>query len=123
MNEITLAAFVADFSAGTAIGLPNPPYPAGSDFNSDFSSDFGPGGGAVYVPKGPALCMRYSKDGGNTWSNYRQKGLIASGDYRKMMRWRGLGMGRDWVFELLWTYPGQSALQGAYVPGAIEHGA
>ena len=119
MNEITLSAFVADFSAGTAIGLPDSP--SGSDFNADFNSDFGPGG--VFIPKIPALFMRYSKDGGSTWSTYRGKGLIESGEYRKMMRWRGLGMGRDWVFELLWSYPGQSALQGAYIPGPVGHSA
>lgn len=123
LRNLTIPAFVADFEAGSAPNLPTDGLGPGSDFNGDFNDDFGPGpGGVAYVPKGPALCMRYSKDGGNTWSNYRQKNLIQSGEYRKMMRWRGLGQGRDWVFELLWVYPGKSALQGAYIDPAVTHG-
>ena len=50
-------------------------------------------------------------------------GLIgSSGFYRSMMRWRGLGMARDRVYELMWVYPGPSALQGAYLE-PIEHSA
>lgn len=122
LKEMTLAAFIADFEAGSAPDIP-PPIPPGSDFNLDFNDDFGPNGDTVFPPKGPGLFMRYSKDGGNTWSAYRQKNLIGSGDYRSMMRWRGLGMGRDWVFELMWVYPGKSALQGAYLAQVVEHGA
>ncbi len=92
MNEITHVSFVADFETG-----------AGTDDNST-----------------PVLCMRYSNDGGNKWSPYREKPL-PPGAYRRIMRWRGLGMARDRVYELMWSFPGPSALQGAYVD-PIEHG-
>jgi hypothetical protein len=106
MREVTHIAFVADFATGEATGLTE---------------------GNVALANGltltsPALCMRYSKDGGHTWSNYRQKALTTSGHYRSMMRFRGLGQGRDWVFELLWVYPGQTALNGAYAEPMV-HGA
>lgn len=117
LREVTFSAFVADFATGNAPNLSEAGTPfSNSDWNGDFNLDFG---GAVITT--PALCMRYSKDGGKTWSNFRQKTLITSGHYRSMMRWRGLGMGRDWVFELLWVYPGPTALQGAYVD-AVMHG-
>jgi hypothetical protein len=123
LKEISPTQFVVDFEAGAAPNLPASGIPGGSDFNGDFNNDFGPGpGGVAFVPAGPALCMRYSKDGGNTWSNYRQKSLN-SGDYRGLNRYRGLGMGRDWLFEVLWVYPGKCALQGAYIPAPIVHGA
>jgi len=122
LQEITISQFIADFSAGTAIGLPSG-VPAGSDFNGDFNDDFGPAQGSDFVPNRPALCMRFSKNGGKTFSNWRQKGLINSGEYRSMMRYRNLGMGRDWIFELMWVYPGPTALNGAYIPNPIVHGA
>jgi len=98
MKEITHVSFVADFEAGEMPGVAEV---KGSQYK---------------------LQMRYSNDGGNTWSPYRQKGLVTSGNYRRLMRWRGLGMARDRVYELLWSYPGKSALQGAYVD-PIKHGA
>lgn len=106
LREVTHVAFVADFATGEAVGLTE---------------------GNITVSNGlnltsPALCMRYSKNGGKTWSNYRQKALITTGHYRSMMRFRGLGQGRDWVFELLWVYPGQTALNGAYAEPMV-HGA
>lgn len=122
LREVTHVAFVADFATGGASGLSEAP--SGPDFNPDFNTDFNTNAVAPtpWVTPFPALCMRYSKDGGKTWSNYRQKRLIASGYYRSMMRFRGLGMGRDWVFELQWVYPGPSALQGAYAEPMV-HGA
>ena len=119
MHEVTTSAFVADFMTGGLVGTSEEEFQA-SGWSNGFSSGFGPRSGAIANPNNPALCMRYSKNGGGYFSNYRQKNLITSGHYRSMMRWRGLGMGRDWVFDLLWSYPGPSALQGAYVE-QIEH--
>lgn len=138
LREITHTAFVADFATGEIPGF-SESAPGSGDFNADFNSDFDI---SSTQPPGAdfnddynndfnnamrslnmstlALCMRYSKNGGKTWSNYRQKHLLTSGHYRSMMRYRGLGMGRDWIFELLWVYPGPCALNGAYAD-AIEH--
>lgn len=91
MKEMINPEFVADFQTGN---LP------------DTSED---------DPNPPALSLRVSKNGGETWGNYRQKTFISAGHYRSMMRWRGLGMGRDWVFELSWSFDGSSALQGAFI--------
>ena len=116
MKFITHAAFVADFATGGIEGYAEGS-PFGSDFNGDFGSDFG--GAAV---QGPAVGMRVSNDGGNTWGNTRLKGLVTSGHYRSMMRWRGTGMARDRVYELTFVYPGPCALNGGYLE-PIPHGA
>jgi hypothetical protein len=118
MHEITVSSFAADFETGGIQGFGEAGV-AGSPWSSAFSSAFGP---LVQGVDGPTLCMRVSKDGGNKFSNWRQKTFVTSGKYRSMMRYRGLGMGRDWVFELMWAFPGPSALQGAYVE-PIEHSA
>ncbi|MDR3464145.1 MAG: hypothetical protein P4L76_17720 [Beijerinckiaceae bacterium] len=116
MKEITHVAFVADFSTGNISGVGEKPI-AESPWSAGFSTGFGP----IINSPAPALFMRYSNDGGNKWSSYRRRGRVSSGNYRSMMRWRGLGMARDRVYEVLWSYPGESALQGAYVD-PIEHG-
>ena len=114
MKEITHASFVADFETGGTTGTSE----AGSaqnsagDFNSDFNADFAI---AQISVSPPTISMRYSSDGGGTWSNYRRKQLVSAGHYRSMMRWRGLGQARDRVYELEWSFNGPSALQGAYL--------
>ena len=102
MREITHVSFVADFETG---GIPGSSETRGMQNSAPFL----PGAEA------PALSMRYSGDGGETWSNARQKKLVSAGHYRSMMRWRGLGMARDRIYELAWSYNGPSALQGAYL--------
>jgi hypothetical protein len=115
MKEITHVSFVADFETGGIVGFgENNPFP-GNPWSDAFNNAFGPLAGTYNPNSGPALFMRYSNDGGNTWSRYRQKGLVTSGNYRSMMRYRGLGMARDRVYEVIWAYPGPSALQGAYL--------
>ncbi len=112
MKEITHVSFVADFETGGITEISeNPPT---HDWSPDFGPDFQPGL-SYSQPFITALCMRYSNNGGGSFGNYRQKKLASSGHYRSMMRWRGLGMARDRVYELLWAYPGPSALQGAYI--------
>jgi hypothetical protein len=122
MHEVTHTAFVADFETGDIVGYSEPSKVLGSPWSAGFSAGFGPLAGQWIPPNGPAICMRMSNDGGKTWGNYRIKGLVTSGYYRSMMRWRGLGMARDRVYELMWAYPGKSALQGAYLE-TVEHSA
>lgn len=40
----------------------------------------------------PQVEMRFSRDGGDTWSAFRPASLGATGQYRKRPRWRRLGM-------------------------------
>lgn len=122
MKFLTHTSFVADFETGDISGTAE--VSAGGDpWSTAFSNAFGPLTQQVSQQlAGPALCMRFSNDGGKTWGNYRLKTLITAGHYRSLMRWRGLGMARDRVYELLWSYNGRSALQGAYLE-TIPHSA
>jgi len=40
----------------------------------------------------PVIEMRASRDGGETWGDWRQKSLGQQGDYRQEIKWRGLGL-------------------------------
>lgn len=53
----------------------------------------------------PQVMMRYSKDGGHTWSTELWQTLGAIGKYLTRVFWQRLGRARDWVFELVITDP------------------
>lgn len=42
--------------------------------------------------------FRYSRDGGNNWSDWRTIDLGGTGDFVKRVVIRRLGRGRQWVF-------------------------
>jgi hypothetical protein len=117
MKEITMTEFVADMATGTWSGSSESPSVTGP-WSAGFSSGFGP----LNEVEAPCVCLRVSKDGGGTWGNYRKKTLISAGHYRTMLRWRGLGMGRDVVFELSWSAPFSTGLNQAFVD-AVKHAA
>jgi hypothetical protein len=115
--EVTITDFVVDMQTGTQSGSSESGTQSGA-WSDGFSTGFGP----FVQGEAPSIAMRISKDGGNTFGNYRKKTLISAGHYRTMLRWRGLGMGRDWVFEVSWSAPMVTGLQQAYANG-IKHGA
>lgn len=45
------------------------------------------------------LEFRYSKDGGNTWSNWRPVSMGDIGQYAVRCRFSRLGSARQWVFH------------------------
>lgn len=53
----------------------------------------------------PQVMMRYSKDGGHTWSSELWTTLGAIGTYLTRAIWQRLGRARDWVFEISITDP------------------
>lgn len=61
--------------------------------------------------------MRFSDDGGNTWSDWEAESLGAQGDYRTMPEWRALGLadypGR--VFEFRVSDPVSFRFSGAFI--------
>jgi hypothetical protein len=110
LKRISYQAFVLDFESGTM-----PDSGEGIQFLSPWSSGFSQGFGPLTQQAAPVVVMRYSKDGGNTWSNNRPKEMISAGHYRTMMRWRGLGLSRDMIFEVAWSAPMATAINGAFV--------
>lgn len=61
----------------------------------------------------PQLMMRFSDDGGHTWSNQRTVGLGAVGQYGARAKFARLGSGRNRVFEVSMTDDAKFVMLGA----------
>jgi hypothetical protein len=64
----------------------------------------------------PQVMLRWSDDGGHTWSNERWTSTGTIGSYGKRAIWRRLGMTqkiRDRVYEISGTDPVKIAIMGA----------
>lgn len=110
LKRVNHSSFTADFATGT---MPNSE--EATQFLSPWSEGFSSGFGPLTQVDTPQIVMRYSKDGGNTWSNNRIKSMLSAGNYRSMIRWRGMGLARDMVYELSWSAPMATALNGAFI--------
>ncbi len=62
-----------------------------------------------------ALCLRYSDDSGNTWSDEIWMDVDAFGAYDSMAVWFQLGSGRDRVWEVSSTSPALTVWLAAYL--------
>ncbi|HEU4805001.1 MAG TPA: hypothetical protein VFS91_04215 [Nitrobacter sp.] len=61
----------------------------------------------------PQMMLRYSVDGGLTWSNELHRDMGEIGKYLTRARWHSLGLGRDWAFEVSISDPIPRILAGA----------
>jgi hypothetical protein len=64
----------------------------------------------------PQVMMRFSDDGGHTWSREQWSGMGRIGQYYKRVFWRRLGMTlklRDRVYEISGTDPVKISIMGA----------
>ena len=64
----------------------------------------------------PQVLLRWSDDGGHTWSNYQSRGIGSIGQTGQRVIWRRLGMTaklRDRVYEVSGTDPVKIAIMGA----------
>lgn len=74
------------------------------------------GVGTVAVPD-PQIIMRYSDDGGHTWSSEQQRDMGAStGEYGKNPIWRRLGRSADRIYEIKVT----DAVKAIIIDGYTE---
>ena len=64
---------------------------------------------------GPQVMLRWSDTRGASWGNGIYQELGATGQYYTQPQWQRLGLARDRVFELSWSAPVKTALNGAYV--------
>jgi hypothetical protein len=115
MKQITVTDFTVDMQTGTLSGSSESTQTL-SPFSNGFSNGFGP----LTNVDGPQIGLRVSKDGGATFGNYRLKSMVSAGHDRSVLRWRGLGNGRDWVFEVSWSAPMLTGLNQAFA-NAIPH--
>jgi hypothetical protein len=84
-------------------------------FYSAFELDAQMGIGLDGVGQGtdPQVMLRFSDDGGHSWSNEKWASLGKIGQTKSRARWRRLGKARDRVFEITITDPVDVVLIGA----------
>ncbi len=63
----------------------------------------------------PYIDLRYSVDGGHTWSDYMRRSMGKVGEYAKPIPWNRLGYGREWVFEFSLSEPIKFSIIDAHV--------
>jgi hypothetical protein len=67
------------------------------------------------VGRGPLMTLKWSNDGGHTWSDGIDRDCGQPGEYTKRVIWRRLGQARDRVYELSMTDPADWKLVDAYL--------
>lgn len=77
-------------------------------------------GKAVASDPDPQIMLRYSHDGGYTWSNEITRSFGKLGEYDKRVRWNRLGSGREWLFEFTIVAPMKFAIVDAYIDPSID---
>lgn len=95
LKRVSYSQFIADMAVGEDDGT----------MTGDGSSSANP----------PVVSLRWSDDRGRTYGNYVQQSLGAVGQYLTNIQFQRLGLGRDRVFELSWSVPAVTALNGAWV--------
>lgn len=63
----------------------------------------------------PQIMLRWSDDGGMTWSNEHWCSAGAIGEYKNRVLWRRLGSSRDRIFEISGSDPVKTAIVAAYI--------
>jgi hypothetical protein len=63
----------------------------------------------------PVVALRWSDTRGQSWGTPVEQTVGATGEFLTTVQWRRLGLARDRVFELSWSQPYRTALNGAYV--------
>jgi hypothetical protein len=95
------------------------PHILGADGNRvlfrQFIADMEVGNGLPGDSAEPEIRLRWSDDRGRSWGNAVQGSLGKVGEYLTSIQFQRLGYARDRVFELSWSAPVKTALNGAWV--------
>lgn len=67
------------------------------------------------VGRGPVMTLKWSNDGGHTWSDGIDRDCGQGGEYTKRVFWRRLGQARDRVYEISVTDPADWKIVDAYL--------
>ena len=113
-RRLAYKSFIADLQSGALTGVQFQ-QPPGGFFSPDFNSDFNKIPAAQSAQQVPLISLRWSDTRGASWSNYVRQQFGAAGQYAMSIKWSRIGMARDRVFELSWSVPAQTALNGAFV--------
>jgi hypothetical protein len=67
----------------------------------------------------PQAMLRWSNDGGSTWSNEHWVSIGKLGKYKNRAIWRRLGTARDRVFEVVVTDPIKAVIVSANLKASV----
>lgn len=82
---------------------------------NEFEVEFAPGVGLTSGQgSDPQAVLRYSVDGGKTWSSEMWQPIGAIGDYTRRAVWRQLGQGRQFTFEITVSDPVEAVIVAVY---------
>lgn len=59
--------------------------------------------------------LRYSKDGGHNWSDWRKLSIGEVGYFKRQVETRAFGQGVDWVFDIRITDPVKCDIMAAQI--------
>jgi hypothetical protein len=68
---------------------------------------------------GPQAMLRWSNDGGSTWSNEHWVGIGKQGNYVNRALWRRLGWSRDRIFEVVVSDPIKAVIVSAELKASV----
>ncbi len=66
------------------------------------------------------VSLRYSDDAGRSFGNAVTQPLGPLGFYRGSVQWNRLGLARDRIYELFWSAPVKTSIQGIYLDVIAE---
>lgn len=119
LKRIRYTNFRADMEAGSAAAsqvMAQYLTAAGSLITSDGTTPISTNNNAVTASTGSFLVgLKYSDDAGRTWSGPLYNTLGDQGAFNASLNWNRLGFGRRRVFELQWSAPVFTALNGASI--------
>lgn len=75
--------------------------------------------GAANSNVDPKAMLRWSNDGGSTWSNEHWVGIGKQGKYKNRAIWRRLGFARDRIFEVVVTDPVKAVIVSANLKASV----
>jgi hypothetical protein len=67
----------------------------------------------------PQAMLRWSNDGGSTWSNEHWAGIGKVGKYQNRIIWRRLGQARDRIYEVVVTDPIKAVIVSANLKASV----
>lgn len=127
-NRVMFRQFIADMEVGnsyqpamlTQYSSPLLTTDGGSTIVTDngFSSFIAEQATLVPDTRPPMVSLRWSDDRGKSWGNPVMSTLGQTGETLTSIQFQRLGYSRDRVFELSWSAPVKTALNGAFVDAA-----
>lgn len=85
-------------------------------FHHELEVEFEAGVGiAVGQGSNPMVMLRYSDDGGHTWSNERTASLGLIGEYDNSVKWNRLGSSKERIYEVVVSDPVKRNIINAYL--------